>query len=56
MTEFLHIQAYNLDDSGGMICHWKSNILPSSIELDDFFQRVYGYPYDRPWFAHWYQK
>nr|CAH0112960.1 unnamed protein product [Daphnia galeata] len=46
-------KAYRDDDSGWKICQWKSNILPSTIELEDFFQQVNSYSFDRPWFAQW---
>ncbi|XP_046441841.1 uncharacterized protein LOC124192526 [Daphnia pulex] len=46
-------KAYRDDDSGWKICQWKSNLLLSSIELDDFIQQVSSYSFDRPWFAQW---
>ncbi|XP_057364838.1 uncharacterized protein LOC130685542 [Daphnia carinata] len=46
-------EAYRQDDSGRKICQWKSNIFPSNMDLVDFMQQVHGFPFERPWFAHW---
>lgn len=46
-------QAYRQDDSGRKFCQLKSNIFPPTMDLVDFMQLVQGFPYERPWFAHW---